>query len=36
MPSDVGRLLLIDDFDLTVRSIVLAVGALEDEAAARR
>lgn len=36
MDSDVGRLPLIDDFDLTVRSIILAVGALEDEAAARR
>ena len=34
MDPDVGRLVLFDDFDLAVCPIVLAVGALEDEAAA--
>lgn len=36
MDPNVGRLLLVDNFNLAVRTIVLAVGALEDEATARR
>ena len=36
MDPDVGCLLLVDNFDLAVRPVVLAVGALEDEATARR
>src|SRR5665213_665239 len=36
MDPDVGRLLLLDDFDLAVCAIVLAVRALENEATALR